>query len=388
MDRIKNLTSDLWHGLKEDSLPRAEDAVPPEELALMMRRASSPTFSFFLMMALATSIATLGLLADSAPAIIGAMIVAPLMAPIMSLAYGLVDFDVRLTVRSAFTVAAGTALVIGFAYVQTLIVGLRIAESEILDRTSPSLIDLGVAVAAGAAAAFAYSRRSIMNSIAGVAIAVAVVPPLAVAGIGLAMGPTATAGVGLTLGHFSGGAEIAGGAFTLFLTNLVGIIGVAIVVFITQRYGRWKQAMVGLVVIIFLAGTLVQPLSRALDKLVVKSMTLRLIAELREAQTFKSRATILDVDVLFQDDRLHVFLTSIAPTAHASLGAQESIEDFQRFLSAAVGEEVVVEFTVVPVDVVTLRAGPEPEAAALPETPVKPEKAGSEAHIARPGESG
>lgn len=198
MDRIKNLTSDLWHGLKEDSLPRAEDAVPPEELALMMRRASSPTFSFFLMMALATSIATLGLLADSAPAIIGAMIVAPLMAPIMSLAYGLVDFDVRLTVRSAFTVAAGTALVIGFAYVQTLIVGLRIAESEILDRTSPSLIDLGVAVAAGAAAAFAYSRRSIMNSIAGVAIAVAVVPPLAVAGIGLAMGPTATAGVGLT----------------------------------------------------------------------------------------------------------------------------------------------------------------------------------------------
>lgn len=363
MDRHRQEISRLWNSLRDELRGPAEDTVSSEEVALAMQRASVPTLSFFLMLALATSIATLGLLANSTPAIIGAMIIAPLMAPIMSLAFGIVDFDIRLTARSIFSVTAGIALVVGLAYLQTRLVGLRIAESEILDRTSPSLIDLGVAMAAGAAAAFAYSRRSIMNSIAGVAIAVALVPPLAVTGIGIAMGRSVTAGIGLSLGQHSGGADIATGAFTLFLTNLVGIVGVGIVVFITQRYGRWKQALVGLAVVGILAGTLIQPLNKTLSRLVIKSTTLKLIAELPQIQPelFEGQFRIDDIDVVFRDDQLHVYVRGIAPKDFI-LGdaAQTRINAFQRLLSDAVGEEVAVELALVPVDILLLQAGPRP----------------------------
>ena len=104
MDRHRQVISRLWHSLGDELRAPAEDTVSSEEVALAMQRASLPTLSFFLMLALATSIATLGLLANSAPAIIGAMIIAPLMAPIMSLAFGIVDFDIRLTARSVFSV--------------------------------------------------------------------------------------------------------------------------------------------------------------------------------------------------------------------------------------------------------------------------------------------
>jgi len=91
-----------------------------------------------------------------------------------------------------------------------------------LSRAFPSLLDLGVAMAAGAAGAFSLSRESIRNSVAGVAISVSLVPPLAVAGIGLALGRKATADVGLSfreVGLFSGGTDIAVGAIVLFLTT-------------------------------------------------------------------------------------------------------------------------------------------------------------------------
>ena len=227
--------------LTADWRPYVEAAVPAADLSQQMRQLSIPSFAFFFMLALAATIATLGLIANSAPAVIGAMIIAPLMAPIMSLSYGLVTFDLRLTKRSILTVVAGIVLVMAVGYVSTIAFGLRIAGAEILSRTSPTLIDFGIAVAAGAAAAFSYTRRSIASSIAGVAIAVALVPPLAVSGIGLALGAKAASAPGLSMAEFgvySGGDGIAGGAFLLFLTNLIGIIAVAILVFVCQRYGE------------------------------------------------------------------------------------------------------------------------------------------------------
>ena len=245
----------------------ADDKVPAPDLASQMKQASIPSFSFFFMMAIATAIATLGLIANSAPAIIGAMIVAPLMNPIMSLSYGLVTFrwlvtfDKRLVIWSILTIIAGVILVVSLAYLTTLLFGLRITGSEILSRTSPTVIDLAVAMAAGGAAAFAQTRRSILSSIAGVAIAVALVPPLAVSGIGLALGRKATAEVGLSLsefGLFSGGTDIAFGAFLLFLTNLVGIVIVAILVFVLQRYGEWKKALLSLFIFLGLSMLLIR----------------------------------------------------------------------------------------------------------------------------------
>ena len=91
------------------------------------------------------------------------------------------------------------------------------------------------------------TRRSIMTSIAGVAIAVALVPPLAVTGIGLAMGRDTAAEVGLSLaeiGLVTSGSGIARGSFLLFMTNLIGIVAIGIAVFAAHRYGHWKAALV------------------------------------------------------------------------------------------------------------------------------------------------
>ncbi len=332
----------------------AEKPVPAEEVDLQLRQASLPSWGFFFMLVLSSAIATFGLLSNSAPAIIGAMIIAPLMAPILGLAYGIVVFEWKQTSRAALTVIAGTLVVVAFAYLTTSFIGLRIAGSEILSRTMPTLLDLGVAMAAGAAGAFAYSRKSIANSIAGVAIAVALVPPLAVAGIGLALGRKATADVGLSLteiGLYSGGEDIASGAFILFLTNLAGIVIVAGAVLVSQRYGDFKKAFAGLLAVSLAAIFLMEPLGESLHKLSVKSRAMRLVATLPAVRPdlFNGRGRIDSLHVTYRKGLLHIDIDGTIPSDELP-AMQESVDVFQRHLSERLGEPVVVEIEAVPLD--------------------------------------
>ena len=116
------------------------------------------------------------------------MIVAPLMDPILSLAFGLAVSDGRLIRRSAVTIGFGVLAVIATAALISLGLGISHVQSEITGRTSPNLIDLGIAIAVAVAGSFSMTRKQLSNSIAGVAIAVALVPPLCVSGIGLMLG--------------------------------------------------------------------------------------------------------------------------------------------------------------------------------------------------------
>jgi uncharacterized hydrophobic protein (TIGR00271 family) len=370
----------FWRRLTSDWAPYIEDPVPEEEVLTLMQQASIPSFGFFFMLAMATAIATFGMLANSAPAIIGAMIIAPLMAPIMSLAFGVVDFDRRLIARSAVSVFSGVVLVVVFAYATTLLFGLRIAGSEVLSRTAPSLLDLGVAVAAGAAAAFSYTRRSIVSSIAGVAIAVALVPPLAVCGIGLALGrqTSVEAGLSLTeLGLYSGGSDIAKGAFVLFLTNLIGIVAVGIAVFAVQRYGHWKKALIGLVLTLTLSALLIQPLGLALHRLYVKSTALRILATLGSVspETFAAQAKIESVAVTYRGDDLYIYIDAIAPR-EVTENLQEKLDDFRQVLAAILEEPVNMELDVIPVDLIHVESGPERKPDAVEPTDLDGEEAG------------
>jgi uncharacterized hydrophobic protein (TIGR00271 family) len=252
-------------------------------MAAEMKAASIPSMAFFFLLASATAIATFGLLANSAPAIIGAMIIAPMMTPIMGLSYGVVQLSWSQIARSAITVFLGVVLVIAISFLSARFIEIKVAGTEMISRAFPSLLDLGVAMAAGAAGAFSLSRESIRNSIAGVAISVALVPPLAVAGIGLSLGAKATADVGLSfreLGLFAGGSDIAVGAFVLFLTNLAAIVVTAGAVMAVQRYARWRHATLGLAVAVAASIILMQPLSEELEKLRVRSMVLRLVKTL------------------------------------------------------------------------------------------------------------
>ncbi len=362
-----------WRQLTGDWTSYAEDAVPAADLVLQMGQASVFSFSFFFMLALAAAIATLGLIANSAPAIIGAMIIAPLMSPIMSLSYGLVVFEKGLILRSIVTVSAGVILVVVLACLITLLFGLRITGSEILNRTTPTLIDLGVAMAAGGAAAFAQTRRSIISSIAGVAIAVALVPPLAVSGIGLALGRKATAEAGLSLSEFglySGGTDIALGAFLLFLTNFVGIVAVAILVFVFQRYGEWKKALLALFLFVGFSALLINPLGESLHRIYVKHRAVRLITKLPDVRPdiISGKVKFDSISVTYRDGLLHVNIDGFLPRdlledKPGATYAQERADLFQEYLSADIGEAVLVELDLIPVEIIHVQ-GKRPERAA------------------------
>ncbi len=103
------------------------DHIEQKELAALARSSSEPGFAYILLMFLSSVIATLGLLADSAPAIIGAMIIAPMMSPIMGLAYGLARFDVGVIAVSSVSILAGIILVIAVSGLLTGLVGSRLA---------------------------------------------------------------------------------------------------------------------------------------------------------------------------------------------------------------------------------------------------------------------
>lgn len=201
-----------------------------KDLYQLLRENAATSPAFLTLMVLSTLLASVGLFANSAPVIIGAMILAPLMAPIISLSMGLVRQDSHLLSSSIKTLLIGLCLSLGFASMASFIMPMETVTSEITARLSPSLLDLAVAVISGIAGAYAHARIEAAKSMAGVAIAVALVPPLAVTGIGL----------GWLDFH------VAWGALLLFLTNLAGIVLAASLTFLVLGFAPFTRAKKGL----------------------------------------------------------------------------------------------------------------------------------------------
>ena len=196
-------------------------AAPPDEDAvaalddLLPEGSALPQYvaRFAALIALSSSIAAFGLLANSGAVVIGAMLVAPLMTPIMGAAAATVRAQNRRLLLAMVIIAGGTVLAIAVGWFVSLlaagrVIDVRALPEEIRSRTFPGLLDLGIAITAGAAAGFIQPRRSTISALPGVGIAVALVPPLATVGI--------TAHLGL--------AGEARNAFLLYLTNLAAII--------------------------------------------------------------------------------------------------------------------------------------------------------------------
>lgn len=173
----------------------------------------SPTY--LMLVALATAIAHVGLLMDSPPVIIGAMLISPLLGPIMGFGFGVAIFELALLRRAAASLGAGMVLAVLIAVVLTWISPIQDVTPSILARVRPNLLDLLVAVFGGIAGAYATVRREAI-SLVGVAIATALVPPLAVVGFSLA-----------TMRF-----DYAWGALLLFITNATAI---ALMATITAR---------------------------------------------------------------------------------------------------------------------------------------------------------
>ncbi len=186
---------------------------------------SEPAFRFYILVAISTLIASFGLVADSTAVVIGAMLVAPLMTPIFGIALALVRSDAHLLRRAARAELLGVIAAVSMGFILGLLLGDFDPTREMLSRTQPTLFDLLVAVLAGTAGAYALVDEKISPALPGVAIATAIVPPLANSGLCLA------------LGEVNGGL----GSFLLFFANFLSILIVASGIFIlsgmAKRYG-------------------------------------------------------------------------------------------------------------------------------------------------------
>ena len=261
---MRSLIGRVFSRLTGDWRLAQESLVPRNQLQKARNDSSKTSLGFFALLICSAVIATLGLIANSTAVVIGAMVVAPLMDPILSFAFGLTTSDTRLVKRSALTLLIGVFSVIVTAWILAAVFGASVVNQEITSRTAPNLIDLVIAVTAGVAGAFTITlNRS--NSIAGVAIAVALVPPLCVCGIGLSLGPelVISFGRGAITGLTN---QVAEGSFLLFLANMIGIIVTSLVVFMLQGYGSVRQAWRHFLVWIGLLGLLCIPLSSALKE--------------------------------------------------------------------------------------------------------------------------
>jgi uncharacterized hydrophobic protein (TIGR00271 family) len=186
---------------------------------------------FVSLMMLSTAIAVFGILGDSTAVVIGAMLVAPLMLPVLGGAAAVVMGWPRRIVNRALLVAAGSVLAVALAAAISFIIPGRAASlpAELMARTSPNLLDLGIALAAGAAGAYGQLRRHAADALTGVAVAVALVPPLAVVGITLQLTEW----------------QLAVGAALLFLANVVGIVIAASATFIAAGFVPGRNPLRG-----------------------------------------------------------------------------------------------------------------------------------------------
>lgn len=306
-----------------------------------MRRSARANVDFYVLIILASIIAFFGLLQNSVAVIIGAMLVAPLMSPMIAIAHAIVMGNLRMLRRSVLSTLAGIGITIGSAALFTWLLPTLQPGSEILGRTHPSLLDLIVALASGAAAAYALGRKEVAAALPGVAIAAALVPPLCVVGYGLG----------------SSNREIAYGASLLFLTNQASIILAGATMFLLLGFRPTRDEHSGLVrrgFVYATIGILVILIPLAISSIsIVRQMynesqtrvilTRELDANIAEVEEIDIRATGDGYVVAF---KAYVYQTTG--------GEPDFLEDVRQQLASTFGKPVTLRVQVLPTTLVAI----------------------------------
>ena len=232
---------------------------------------------YWLLLLLAGVIASAGVVSDSTATVIGAMIVAPLMTPILGIVLAVVLDDRANLRRCVLLVLAGAAAVIAVGWLMGLAVPYPViaaTNGQVAARVTPRIVDLVAALATGSVGSVALARSDISDTLPGVAIAISLVPPLAVAGLTLQ----------------SGSPSQCLGALLLFATNVTAILASGIVVMALYRVGRVPgqaaapafRRPVGFVVIVLLLGAVLVPLwinSDRVDKTTIRQSDVQAVAD-------------------------------------------------------------------------------------------------------------
>ena len=301
------------------------------------------SLNYWLGIVFSAGIATFGLIQDSPAVIIGAMLISPLMGPIMATGLGLAVGDFYLALKAILNLLASILVAVGLSAAIVWLLPFHSATTEILSRTDPTLLDLGIAIFCGLAGSVGVGRagEAGLAALPGVAIAVALMPPLCSVGFGV--------GSGLN-------ARIIGGAGLLFLTNLVAIIASAFAVFLLIGMNATEIAeqadksrgsefavvrlkrgrMAGLLTnagalgwriaaVVLLLGAIAVPLKNAFVQLTeeaaARSVVQRVVKNLLPSGALVSQ----QVDVGRHNIAVHLFSTQ-SVSAHKQQEAQEEIQ--------------------------------------------------------------
>jgi uncharacterized hydrophobic protein (TIGR00271 family) len=278
---------------------------------------------YLFMIAMSAGIAVLGLLLSSPAVVIGAMLISPLMSPILGLGFGLTLFDFAEVRRALGALGGGVALAIAFTALIVLVSPLKEPTAEILARTRPNLFDLLVALFAALAGSFAIIRGR-GETIVGVAIATALMPPLATVGYGLATWNMA----------------VLGGAFALFVTNFVTIALSATVMARLYGFGHtlsprqsWAQVTILFAVFVAMAVPLGFSLTRIAREAVAVAQVRSLLGE-----RFGDRSRVTQLAIDFAAHPIAVRAVVIAPRDQATRNAAVRAE-----LAAALGQPITLQ---------------------------------------------
>ena len=307
-----------WHSDVVGTVNQAEViARRREECALTAR--------YLFMLAMSAAIAILGLLLSSPAVVIGAMLLSPLMGPIIGLGFALAIGDFKWMRQASQTLAIGTMMGILLCALIVMLSPLQTVTSEIAARTRPNLFDLFVALFSALAGAYAMIRGR-EGTIVGVAIATALMPPLAVIGFGLAT---------LNWTVFSG-------ALLLFITNLMTIALTAALMarlygFRTSLSAKQTQFQTVLIVVAFVA--LALPLGYSLWRIAWEANATRMING-AVLDAFDSRARLSQIEVNYDTVPIQVAATVLTPVLRP-----EAERITARAMSRALGEPVEVVIT-------------------------------------------
>jgi len=297
------------------------------ELLISMKQNAVLSLPYLMLMVLSTMLATTGLFQSSAPVIIGAMILAPLMSPIISFSMGLVRADQFLLKQSTLTLLVGILTALLFSCLYTYFMPLSALTDEMRGRLHPNILDLMVALISGVAGAYANSKSEIAKSLAGVAIAVALVPPLSVTGIGLGWGNI----------------QVIYGSFLLFVTNLVGITLAASLTFIVLGYAPIKRARKGVILIASLLLLVTTPLLISFKMVIDQN---RIIDQLSVLQVRAKADSIMHFQTLSIDLNQHPAEIWLEVTSR-KIPQQQDLDEIRRQVEEVVHAPVALKISTV-----------------------------------------
>jgi uncharacterized hydrophobic protein (TIGR00271 family) len=297
---------------------------------------AQPGRDYFVLIVLSSIIATLGLLLNSPAVVIGAMLVAPLMSPILGFSLSIVLGEVRLLRTSLESVFKGVMATIIVSILVGLLSPLKEMTPEIIARTQPTLLDLFIALASGMAGAYALSRKDVSAALPGVAIAAALAPPLSVVGLGIA----------------NGDMQAAGGALLLFVTNIITISLSGMIIFtllgihpLSIQPETKKRVRRGILGMVFLVVMITIPLGFIMRGIIQDNREDQTIQSVIQESPLVEEITALEIDRSREDDTLSINAT----LRTSSPVSQENVDSLRRLIEEKIDRPATLDIIILPV---------------------------------------